>query len=171
MRLHLQDSNKTLFIYRIIKSHIWLIGIIFVLGCSSRSGDPEWALCEDGELCSPVVEVLTISNEPPLEPDSQFWSSSEGPKNTKIELGPQLITNPQWPDPSVKTVTVSAAKNESHIAIRVEWDDTTIDNKFSPSNLYTDQIAIMFPMNVGDEVPMITQERAYTSPIWYAPRD
>jgi DMSO reductase family type II enzyme heme b subunit len=157
MHLHLfQQTHKNLLIHRIIKTRIWLIGIIFVLACSGNSGQPEWALCEDGEICSPVVEVLTVSDEPSLEPDSQFWLSTDGPKNTKIELGPQLITNPQWPDPSVKNVTVSAAKNNSHIAIRVEWDDATVDNKFSPSNLYTDQIAIMFPMTGGDEVPLIT---------------
>jgi len=127
-----------------------------ILACSSSSDDPKWALCEDGELCSPVVNVLTVSDEPSLEPDSPLWSSVDGPKKTIIELGPQLITNPQWPDPSIKMVTVSAAKNKSFIAVRVEWEDATIDNKFSPSNLYTDQIAIMFPLNAGDDVPLVT---------------
>lgn len=155
MRLHQQGPQKKLFIHQFIKSRIWLAGLILLIACSS-SGEPEWALCEDGELCSPVIEVKTVSTEPALEPDSQFWTSADGPKKTIIELGPQLITNPQWPDPSIKNVTVSAAKNNSHIAIRLEWDDATVDNKFSPSNLYTDQIAIMFPLNSGNEVPLIT---------------
>ena len=102
------------------------------------------------------MEVLAVSQDPPLDPDSLFWASSDGPKKTVIELGPQLITNPQWPDPSVKKVTVSAAKSQSHIAVRLEWDDASVDNKFSPSNLYTDQAAIMFPLKVGDQVPLIT---------------
>jgi DMSO reductase family type II enzyme heme b subunit len=155
MRLHQQGPHKKLFIHHFIKSRIWLAGLIFAIACSS-SGEPEWALCGDGKLCSPVIEVKTVSNDPALEPDSQFWASADGPKKTIIELGPQLITNPQWPDPSIKKVSVSAAKSSSHIAIRLEWDDATVDNKFSPSNLYTDQIAIMFPLNLGNEVPLIT---------------
>lgn len=127
---------------------------LLVLGCGG--GEPEWALCDDGKLCSPAVDVLTSDNELPLDPDAAFWTSADGPKKTVIELGPQLITNPQWPDPSIKNVTVSAAKTGSHIAVRLEWDDASVDNKFSSSNLYTDQAAVMFPLNVGDEVPLIT---------------
>ena len=150
-----QSPHKKLYFRQFIKSRIWLVGLVFFIACSS-SGEPEWALCEDGKLCSPVIEVMTVSNDPELEPGSQFWTSADGPKKTTIELGPQLITNPQWPDPSIKNVSVSAAKSNSHIAIRLEWDDATVDNKFSPSNLYTDQIAIMFPLNSGKEVPLIT---------------
>ncbi len=128
--------------------------MFLILACGD--GEPEWALCEDGELCSPAIEVLTVAHEPPLEPDSSFWASADGPEKSVIELGPQLITNPQWPDPSVKKITISAAKSQSQIAIRLEWDDASIDRKFSSSNLYTDQAAIMFPLDVGDEVPLIT---------------
>lgn len=107
-------------------------------------------------MCRPAVDVFTAGNELPLDPDAAFWTSADGPGKTVIELGPQLITNPQWPDPSIKKVTVSAAKTGSHIAIRLEWDDASVDNKFSSSNLYTDQAAVMFPLNIGDEVPLIT---------------
>ncbi|MGV7222272.1 MAG: ethylbenzene dehydrogenase-related protein [Nitrospinales bacterium] len=156
MFLHLQGPHTTLFIHRIIKSQLALFLFVFTLACSKGVEEPQWALCADGTLCSPVVKVLTVTDELSLEPDSTFWLSANGPIKTKIDLGPQLITNPQWPDPSIKSVTVSAAKNKSHIALRVQWDDATVDNKFSPSNLYTDQIAIMFPMKNGDDVPLIT---------------
>ncbi len=128
--------------------------MLLVLACGDVK--PEWAYCDDGGLCSPAVEVLTVAQDPPLDPGADFWASADGPKKVVIELGPQLITNPQWPDPSVKRVTVSAAKNRSHIAVRLEWVDATVDRKFSSSNLYTDQVAVMFPLDVGDEVPLIT---------------
>jgi len=110
---------------------------------------------EDGD-CILQLKVKNFSGDIPLSPDSKFWNSQQGPEKTIIDLGPQLITNPQWPDPFVKKVLISVARTEVQIAVRLEWEDDSVDNGVDKSRLYTDQAAIMFPLNSNKEVPPIT---------------
>jgi DMSO reductase family type II enzyme heme b subunit len=129
-------------------------GIVVVGGCGAP--DTKYSTClEDGD-CTLQLNVKKFSGDIPESPDSKFWNSPQGPGKTTVDLGPQLITNPQWPNPFVKKVFISVARTETQFAVRLEWEDDSVDNGIGQSRLYTDQAAIMFPLNSNKEVPPIT---------------
>ena len=136
-----------------------LLILLFCFGLTQSncgfSGSKYSKCLEDGDCISRLV-VKNFSGDIPVAPDSKFWNSLQGPKKTTIDLGPQLITNPQWPDPFVKKVFISVARTETQIAVRLEWEDDSADNGIDKSRLYTDQAAVMFPLNSNKEVPPIT---------------
>jgi len=125
-----------------------------VWGCGTP--DAKYSKCLEDDDCTSQLNVKKFSGDIPISPDSKFWNSPQGPVKTTVDLGPQLITNPQWPDPFVKKVLVSVARTETQIAVRLEWEDDSVDNGTGQSRLYTDQAAIMFPLNSNKEVPPIT---------------
>lgn len=139
------------------KNRLILLGLfsIFFLGGCGES-DTKYSKCLEEGDCIAQLFVKRFSGDIPLSPDSKFWNSPQGPVKTSIELGPQLITNPQWPDPSIKKVLISVARTETQIAVRLEWEDASLDNGTDSSKLYTDQAAVMFPLNSNTEVPPLT---------------
>lgn len=104
--------------------------------------------------CGPAITVANHDGNLPDDPYDPFWD--EGPVPVKVELGPQMITNPKWPNPSTKYVTIRSVKNKSDLAIMLEWDDLTRDSNFDHSALYVDRAALMFPVTTSKEVPLIT---------------
>ena len=138
--------------YRLVVSGFLCIG--FAWGCGTS--DTKYSKCLEEGDCTSQLNVKIFSGDIPLSPDSKFWSSPQGPVKTTVDLGPQLITNPQWPNPSVEKVFISVARTETQIAIRLEWEDDSVSNGIDQSRLYTDQAAIMFPLNSNKEVPPIT---------------
>ncbi len=115
-----------------------------------------FAGCVDTGECIASIEVRKYSGTIPLSPDSRFWSSAQGPQKITVELGPQLITNPQWPNPSIKAVSVSVARTTTEIAIRLEWEDSEADQGAGHTRAYTDQAAVMFPLDRSQAIPPIT---------------
>lgn len=102
-----------------------------------------------------MVEVIKAKGEIPVDPESPFWNSPEAPKPVTVELGPQMITNPKWPDPSIKNVRVRAVHNGSELAVVLEWKDSSQDADLEFSAKYADQAALMFPLNPKAEPPPI----------------
>lgn len=137
-----------------LRGKIALIFAALLLGCSS--GEDSLANCKRDGGCSKVVDVLKVAGSIPASPDDPFWGSAISPKKVSIELGPQLITNPQWPNPSIKRVTMSSARNDSQIALWVEWQDDTENADSTYGGQYTDQMAMMFPLSYQKELPPIT---------------
>lgn len=126
-----------------------MLCVLFLSACGSNVEE-----CLKVESCGPAIQVASRGGDLPVDPYDAFWDA--GPVAVKVELGPQMITNPKWPNPSTKSVTVRAVKNSDGIAIMLEWDDSTQDSNFDHSALYVDRAAVMFPVTPDKEVPMIT---------------
>ena len=105
-----------------------------------------------------TIEAVRVHGEIPVNPADVFWSNY-GPtkgKHVVIDLQPQMITNPMWPAPVTKWVSVKAASNDKEIAIRLEWVDPTRNDIMVQSQQYKDQAAVMFPVNQSGPVPPFT---------------
>ena len=110
--------------------------------------------CLKDESCGPAIQVASHDGSLPVDPYDPFWDA--GTVSVKVELDPQMITNPKWPNPSTKEVTIRAVKNDDTIAIMLEWDDQTKSSNFDHSALYVDRAAVMFPVTADKEAPSIT---------------
>ena len=110
--------------------------------------------CLKDESCGPVIQVTNYDGSIPVDPYDPFWGS--GPTTVTVTLGPQMITNPKWPNPSTKEITLRAAKSINSIAIMLEWEDQTKSSNFDHSALYVDRAAVMFPVTPDKEAPSIT---------------
>ncbi len=110
--------------------------------------------CLQDESCGPAIQITKYDGSIPVDPYDSFWDS--GPVPVTVELGPQMITNPKWPNPSTKEVTLRAAKNINSIAIMLEWEDQTKSSNFDHSALYVDRAAVMFPVTRDTDAPSIT---------------
>ncbi|MFQ5672605.1 MAG: ethylbenzene dehydrogenase-related protein [Nitrospinales bacterium] len=127
------------------KTLVFAIMLAFVLGLAVSAN-------------ATVIQALKVSGEIPLNPGDPFWSNY-GPtkgKHVVIDMEPQMITNPMWPNPSTKWVNVKAATNGKEIAVRLEWIDPTRNDIMIQSQQYKDQAAIMFPVNQSGEEPPFT---------------
>ena len=128
-----------------------LSAILLFSGCSANIEG-----CLEEETCGPAIIVSKQDRSLPEDPYDPFWDSKEAPTAINIELGPQMITNPKWPNPSTQKVLIRAAKTSNELVVLLEWEDTTWDGNFNHSSLYVDRAAIMFPVEPSSEPPSIT---------------
>ena len=136
------------------KNFFPVLSIIFLfsnLGCSANIEG-----CLEEGSCGPAIKVLDFQRSFPDDPFDIFWDSGQAPIPTSIELGPQMITNPKWPNPSTKQVLIRAGKNTNELIIMLEWNDKSRDGNFDHSSLYVDRAAVMFPVEADNEPPSIT---------------
>ena len=105
------------------------------------------------------IKAVKVKGAIPTAPDDPFWSERYGPtalKHVIIDMDPQMITNPMWPNPSTKYVFVKAATNGKEIAVHLEYNDPTRNDIMVQSQQYRDQAAVMFPVKQGGEEPPFT---------------
>jgi len=105
-----------------------------------------------------TVNAVRVHGTIPVDPSDVFWSNY-GPtkgQSVVIDLQPQMITNPMWPAPATKWISVQAARNDLEIAVRLEWTDPTRNDIMVQSQQYKDQAAIMFPVDQAGSAPPFT---------------
>ena len=105
------------------------------------------------------IKAVKVTGSIPTNSDDPFWSERYGPtalKHVIIDMDPQMITNPMWPNPSTKYVFAKAATNGKEIAVHLEYNDPTRNDIMVQSQQYKDQVAIMFPVNQSGEEPPFT---------------
>ena len=157
---------------RKIKILVWPCFLCLTFIClmslqACGDGGKEVEKCLESGDCISTIEVAALTGNLPLDPEDEFWTTGKGSHQSLIELGPQMITNPKWPNPSVQEVRVQAVRSETEIAIRLEWTDSTLDHKFGHSANYSDQAAVMFPLQVdGDPPPIMMGEEGETVNVW-----
>jgi DMSO reductase family type II enzyme heme b subunit len=128
------------------KSIIFALVAAFVLGMTMTAG-------------AATITAVKVKGAISNDPSSLFWSERYGPtalKTVIIDMDPQMITNPMWPNPQTKYVFVKAATNGKEIAIHLEWTDPTRNDIMVRSQQYKDQAALMFPVNQSGEEPPFT---------------
>jgi len=138
------------------KTLVFAIMFAFVLGLTASAS-------------ATVIQAIKVSGNIPTNPADPFWSRY-GPtkgKHVVIDMEPQMITNPMWPNPSTKWVNVKAATNGKEIAVRLMWTDPTRNDLMITSQQYKDQAAVMFPVNQsGDEPPFTMGGNGERVNIW-----
>jgi DMSO reductase family type II enzyme heme b subunit len=128
------------------KSIIFALVAAFVLGMAMSAS-------------AATIKAVKVKGAIPTDPSSLFWSERYGPtalKHVIIDMDPQMITNPMWPNPQTKYVFVKAATNGKEIAVNLEWTDATRNDIMVTSQQYKDQAAIMFPVKQSGEEPPFT---------------
>ena len=114
------------------------------------------------------------------------WLDAEGETHERVynvvwSDGRALNPNGKLP-PVGNTVDVATATYSNTIGapeLTTVWTDPDFDPAMPafyyarvleiPTPRWTAYDALRYGVTMGDEVPMTTQERAYTSPIWYTP--
>ncbi|GIS84532.1 MAG: hypothetical protein CM1200mP16_08320 [Nitrospina sp.] len=84
----------------------------------------------------------------------------------KIELGPQMITNPKWPNPSTQQVAIRAVKNGEELVVMLEWKEI-LEMVLLSIPLLCRRAAIMFPVQSKKKPPSLTMgENGIPVNIW-----
>ena len=91
-----------------------------------------------------VLRAIPVAGSvgPLVDPGAGFWKKAPA---IKVPMEPQVITNPQNPDPAVKELTVRAAHNGQWFAFFIEWDDPTKSDRLVVDQ-FGDQVAVEIPV-------------------------
>ncbi|MBM3791816.1 MAG: hypothetical protein FJW35_15895 [Acidobacteria bacterium] len=108
-----------------------------------------WAGCRKGPPVEPT-EIMAIYREVlPADPGDRAWN--EAPLHP-APLILQDMVEPRLIEPSTTEVRVQAVSDGSRVAFRLEWTDTTQDDKPGMGR-FVDACAVQFPLRAAADVP------------------
>lgn len=106
-------------------------------------------------------QPLTAVDSVPQAADGQQWS--DAPSRT-VSLSKQQMAVP-YGGGSVDEMDVQALTNESHVAIRLTWQDPTRDTSLAAPGNYSDAAAVM--LHSGEQPPIMMGGSGDPVNIWY----
>ncbi|MBL9042633.1 MAG: hypothetical protein JNM83_13585 [Myxococcales bacterium] len=116
-------------------------------GCPS--GEPQTG--SSGKLTG-EVRATTIGEIPLSDPLSLAWN---GTPETSVMLLPQTVAYPNLIKQSVKELRVRALADAQFLAVRLEWNDPSLDEKLEVDK-FTDGVAVEVPLGDPDKTnPMM----------------
>jgi hypothetical protein len=124
-----------------------LLLLTALTGCPS--GEPQTGA--SGKLTG-EVRATTIGEIPLSDPLSAAWN---GTPETSVMLLPQTVAYPNLIKQSVKELRVRALADAQFLAVRLEWNDPSLDEKLEVDK-FTDGVAVEVPLGDPDKTnPMM----------------
>ncbi|WP_415381244.1 ethylbenzene dehydrogenase-related protein [Halosimplex sp. TS25] len=122
-----------------------------------------------------VVPSLTSArpaNEVPVgdvganatNPTAESWTSVP---SVEMALASAPSGLPEAGNVSVNHARVRAATNDSHVFVRVSWDDATADRNVSGPRAFADAVAVQFPENESARPPIAMGGTDNRVNVWY----
>ncbi|WP_415381234.1 ethylbenzene dehydrogenase-related protein [Halosimplex sp. TS25] len=105
----------------------------------------------------PVAGVQSV----PTEPTASAWD--EAPTRT-VSLSKQQMA-PPFGGGSVDELDVQTAANESHVAVRLSWEDSTRDDDIAEPRNFSDGAAVM--LKTGEQPPITMGAAGTPVNVWY----
>lgn len=87
---------------------------------------------------SPALPVFLEDAPLPLDPTADFWDDVPA---TLLSLSAQIGYLPKGGG-SIKDVSVQLVRNESWLAVRLQWDDATADTVIAQTDDFSDAVAV-----------------------------
>lgn len=84
-----------------------------------------------------------------VDPDAESWKDAPV---LDVAMLPQTVTTPMNPAPAIHQLHARAAHNGQWLAVRLEWDDPSDDERIVVDK-FGDQVAIQFPADMSKGVP------------------
>src|SRR5262245_40891480 len=79
------------------------------------------------EPASPELRAARVAGGSDLnDPEAAFWADAHP---VEVAILPQTMATPMQPAPSVKRLTVRAVHDGTMLAIRLDWEDQTRDDR------------------------------------------
>jgi hypothetical protein len=106
---------------------------------------------EDGPATgAPIVAPYVRGELPERDPGSRAWSST---RSTRVPLIAQQIAPPFLDKAVVTELDVRAMHNGYRVALRLEWDDDSVDD-LDGIRRYHDAVAVQLPTAAGPAPPL-----------------
>lgn len=117
-------------------------------------------LVSPSDLARQAGPYLTPVSDTGLNPNAAIWSSAAP---TTVKLVPQDLVTPKLLEPSVTEVEVRSMADGANIAVRLEWQDKTLDDR-PVSGSFVDACAIQVPAVTEASVPVVAMGQS-TRPV------